>query len=414
MKSLWAYFLILSFFSVAANARVDWNEPEVVPEKLTRKNRRVLRFSGRTSPNSKLRIKNNNIKLYLDSGKVRWAKIPAKNRNQFPLVADDRGLFIFDLYLPTIAVELPIQIKEKKKWRNYNLNFRVPKKGIANEFEAIEESFMANDDEEEKTLAEIDKEDGYYSSKEDRGRVLRDRSGRVIKSNSNLQVWGGLGISYFNTSVDSPRNTDLPSATGSAIVIPTFRLGANYDWSKKIKLMGAIRSSSGETDDIGSALATGKDFNWLEVQGNVAWFSDVLSTPKRRLGFDFGLQLQSVPFFRERPNFTNEAYFDNDVFALSLGLFYEKTTNKVWNYQIYGRYLYPISAGDSFDIESSFPLLFEFGGGVIRPLTDGLSMGVFGQMNYFSMDVSYFNTETIDTELSVLLFTADFRLIVHF
>ena len=57
-----AKFLLIPFLFLLvsqADARVEWNEPEVVPEKLVRKNRRVLRFSGITTPGAQVRIKKN-------------------------------------------------------------------------------------------------------------------------------------------------------------------------------------------------------------------------------------------------------------------------------------------------------------------------------------------------------------------
>ena len=416
MKSVAKYFffslLLFSFFQ--AEAKVQWDEPEVVPEKLVRKNRRVLRFSGQTNPNALIRIRGNRIKLYLDTGKVRKARIPKKNRKQFPVQADSNGFFSFDLYLPTIAVELPIEIKVGKRWRPYDLNFRVPDKGKANEFEAIEKSFMAQEDDGESGL---DKSDNYYSRKNDRGLVVSDRDGNSPADNSKVAVWGGLGLSYFDTSVSVNSNVGGYSTSGSTMSLPAFVFGAHWDYSEKIRLEGNIRSISGSIDDIGGGLpVTGRDFSWLQGQMAFKYFSSMLNKKNKKWAFDLGFQLQRLPYFRERPGVANVTFFDNETYNLHIGIFYQKPNPKGWGYEFYARYLYPFSSGDTFNIESSFPLFFEFGGGIKKILTGSLSIGVFGQMNYFSTDVSYSDPVLSSREgsLDLILFTVDARLIVSF
>lgn len=418
MKCVAQIFLLiaLSFSFNFAQAKVDWDEPEVVPEKLVRKNRRVLRFSGKTNPNSLIRIRENRIKLFLDTGRTRMARIPSKNRKQFPVKADVDGYFTFDLYLPTVAVELPIEIKVGKKWRPYDLNFRVPDKGKASEFEAVEKSFMAQDDEGGESG--LDKSDNYYSSKNDRGLVVNDRDGKEAYEDSKIQIFGGLGLSYFDTSVEVSGSGANFSTGGSTIVIPTFVFGADYELSKKIRLQGVVRSSSGSVDDIGGNLpVTGRDFNWLQGQLSAVWFADFLNSKnKYNLGLDFGFQLQQMPYFRERPSVANVTFFDNEAYNLHIGVFYRKPNKKGWGYEFYARYLYPFSTGDAFSIESGFPLMFEFSGGLKKTISDGLALGVFGQLNYFSTDVSY--TDPIagarDSSLDLILFTVDARLIASF
>lgn len=411
MKSLMKLFAaaIVLFTVFTANAKVEWNEPEVVPEKLVRKNRRVLRFSGVAAPGAQIRIRKDRLKLFSENGKAQIAKIPQKNVIQFPVVADGNGEFTFDLYLPTVAVEIPIEVKAEDKWVPYTLNFRVPDAGAANDFQAIEESFTDQDDEGTR----LDMDDNHYTRTGDQGMLIRDRGGKEGYDDSTIHAWGGLGLSYFSTTVDSPANGT--NRSGSTVTLPSFRLGADWSYSSKLKIQASLRSTSGSTDSIGDTTTTGRDFKWFEVQGSAIYFGDFLKFKTFHLGLDLGLQLQSLPFFRQRPTFASESYFDNATYNLHVGLFYEKTGNPIWNYQIYGRYLYPVSAGDSFKIKSSFPMNFEFGGGVKRPLTQGLALGIFGQLDYFNMDVSYVNSGvTIDTALTLMQFTADLRLIANF
>lgn len=414
MKRAAKYFLVSLLFLVAwnSNAQVKWNEPEVVPEKLTRKNRRVLRFSGTTKPETQVRIRRNRIKLYLDNGKSRWAKIPQKNRVQFPVQTDGDGEFSFELYLPTVAVELPVEVRTKKGWVPYNLNFRVPNSGKANNFEAVKRSFMANDDD---SGVDLDKSDNYYSAKNDKGMLIRDREGRELYKNSKIEAWGGLGFSFFDTSVSIPAANQ--NRSGSSLVLPSFAIGVDYKLYSNILLRGTVRSASGSTDDIGDDnLVTGKDFNWLQGQVSVLWYAETVKfTKKGRWAFDLGLQLQQLPYFRERPGgLANLTYFDSSTYNLHVGLAYQRFKNREWGYEFYGRYLYPVTSGDTFDIESGFPLFFEFGGGVRRPLTPGMSLGIYSQLNYFSSDVSYTDVTKRDSSLDLLLFTVEARLMVKF
>ncbi len=391
-------------------AKIQWNEPEVVPEKLTRPNRRVLRFSGVTTPGAMIRIKKNEVKLFLDSGKGRRAQIPQKNKIQFPVAVDRDGQFTFDLYLPTVPVEIPLEVKEGKVWKLHTLNFRVPDAGTANDFQAIEESFR----DVENNIEKVDNSDGYYTRKGDQGQVIKDRLGKVGYDQSKIQAYGGAGISYFKTSVDTPNLQT--NRSGSTLVLPSWRLGADWNYSPKFKFRAALRSSSGSTEDIGdAALTTGDSFNWLEAQASVIYFPEFLKRGVGRLGLDLGLQLQSLPLFRPRPGLLNEAYFDNDTYNFHVGLFYQNRFKRLFDYEISGRYIYPFASGDAFNIESTFPLNFEFVGGIKRPLTKGLSFGVYGQFNSFMMDVSFpVGATEVQSDLTLMLFTVDLRLIGSF
>ncbi len=406
--------LMLTFVAFA-EARVQWSEPEVVPEKLARPNRRVIHFSGKAEAGTMVRIKKNQVKLYLDDGKSRWAKIPQKHRVQFPITVDSLGAFGFDLYLPTVAVEIPIQVKKGKGWKTSSLNFRVPSKGKANNFKAVEESFRAADEE----ISKIDRDENYYSRKNDYGQIIQDRDGRKGYDDSKIEAWGGLGLSYFSMSNDITGPGYAYNASGSTLSVPIFRFGLDWRYSSKILVRGAVRSTSGSTTDLasppGAGTVVGDDFNWLEAQVGAVWFSDFLRLTKQKLGFDFGIQLQQLPYLRERAGFQDVLYFDNNVYNAHFGLAYMLDSNPVWNYELYGRFLIPLSSGDDFSIDSSLPLHVELGGGIKRPVTQGLSFGVYGQLHYVSMDTSYSNVGSPRVSpLNLMLFTVDARLIANF
>ncbi|MCB0378771.1 MAG: hypothetical protein KDD33_09785 [Bdellovibrionales bacterium] len=400
---------LIVFMALPALAQVEWNEPEVVPEKLMRHNRRVLRFTGVTKPGAQLRVRNNKVKVYLDGGDSRWSNIPQKNRIQFPVVADDSGEFSFDLYLPTSAVEIPIEIYKEGKWVPYTLNFRVPMEGAANDFQAVEESFRDDVPGDDMT-SKIDK-NSDYKAKDDQGLYVQDRDRRgPIARKSPVEFYGGMGISYY--SIGTANSTVSPSydVSESALVIPSFRVGLNYDVNEKIDVRVSLRSSSGSIDAPAGVSTTGTDFNWLEVQASGLYYFKSLGGGM--LGFDGGLQMQSIPLFRQRTGFADMAYYDNNVYAVHVGLNYQSSKSKVWPWEVYGRYLYAFSSGDAYSIESGFPLMFEFGGGVRKRLTPGLSLGFYSQLEYFSFDVAYDNTGT--SSFSTMLLTGEVRLIANF
>src|SRR5690606_36218771 len=97
----------------------------------------------------------------------------------------------FDLYLPTVAVEIPVEVYREGKWVPYSLNFRVPDEGAANDFQAVEESFQVPQDEP----SEIDKTN-YYSEKKDKGQYVCDRDRDIVADKSPVEVYGGAGLSY--------------------------------------------------------------------------------------------------------------------------------------------------------------------------------------------------------------------------
>ena len=398
-------------------AQITWYEPQVVPERLVRRNRQVLRFSGMTSPNAKIRIRENKIGLTLNDGTSRMVRIPQKNINQFPLVADSDGSFSFDLYLPTTFVEIPVEVKAKGTgdWALHTKNYQVPDKDSSHDLHSIEQSFQTQD---QGKIPEIEKDANYYSSQEDQGMLLKDRNFKKTNKKGSVRVWAGLGGSYFKTSVAS-KERDY-NRSGSTFAIPIWRFGLDWDFSKKFHFRGNLHQLSGNTTNIGSAPeVSGSEFSWLEFQTSLLWFSDMLDFSKMPLAIDVGFKYQSLPFFRQRsPNFINFAYHDNSLYSFYLGLFHKGwiDKNKTWNYEFYGRYIYPISSGNNFQVDSSVPINYEFGGLITMPLSPGFSLGFDSQFHILSTNVKYEVDRNLEVPsgLDLILFTLGARLIVDF
>ena len=429
-KKLFLVLFLMIFFS-HVEARIKWDEPKTVSEKLTRRNRRVLRFSGRTKPGSKVRIRKNRVKIHLDSGRSRMASIPRKNAIQFPIVVDRSGIFSFDLYLPTTFVEIPVQVKRKrsKTWKLSLLKFQVPEIGAVNDLQSIEESFskQTSDKDAEQIVADIESDTSHYDRASE-GMVIRDRDEERQDEKIALRFWGGLGASYFLTNVASKI---VPyDESGSALVLPSWRVGGDWDFSKEFYFRSSLYHASGVTDDIGKGanVVGSKSFSWYEFQVSVIWFSKMLSLLKSsNLAFDLGFKYQSLPFYRQDCEETwggdflcRFSYFDNSVYNLHFGLFYKNNWGS-WNYEAYGRYVFPVMVGNSFEMDSLLPINYEFGGIFRKSVTKDISFGIDAQFYFLGADVKYQYRDKVGNEssdiisgLDLILFDLGLRFILDF
>ncbi len=423
-----SFFLIPFFllFVLEAKAQIKWGEPKVVNEHLLRKNRRVLRFSGLTKPKARIRIRNNRIKITLDNGKTRTVSIPKKNAIQFPTLADKSGAFSFDLYLPTTFIQIPVEVKRGKNWKLSLLKFRVPEKGSANDLQSIEESFakdQISDQEIEGIVSDIESDKSHYT-RANEGMVIRDRHERKPVEKMALRLWAGLGTSYFLTNVASSRAQYDES--GTDLVLPSWRVGGDWDFSEEFHFRANLYQGSGTTDDIGSQITAARSFVWYEFQTSVIWFSKILSFLKtQNLGLDLGFKYQSLPFFRQRCEedrngdfICHFSYFDSSIYSLYFGLFYKNKFGK-WDYETYGRYVYPVMLDeDAFEIDSLLPINYEFGGVLRRPITKNISFGIDAQFLFLGADVKYQYTDVEASDIiagfDLLLFTMGARFILDF
>ena len=133
----------------------------------------------------------------------------------------------------------------------------------------------------------------------------------------------------------------------------------------------------------------------------------------RSLWLGLGLQYHSLPYLRLlNANVTNLTFFSNTAIFAHLGGHWESSRERSWPFEIYGRYLYPITTGDNFSIDSSFPITLEFGGGVTRHLIPGLKFGLFSQLEYLSYDTSYTGVPSV--KYSLMLLTVEARLYARF
>lgn len=262
-------FLVMCILTTPVLAQnIDWNQPEVVSEKLTRENRRVLRFSGTATPGTQIRVRDNKVKMIFSSTNIRWARLPKKHRVQFPVIASETGYFSFDLYLPTTAVEIPLEVFKNGKWVPYKFSFDVPQEGTADTFEFIEDSFKYKKDEENVNVDDFLAE---YDKSADQGQVVNDRGEWKSWATGKVFVWGGLGGSYYSITEKLSQGNDL--GTFSGFVFPAFELGVEYRWNDQWKIDGMYVNRAGKTTaNNGTYQMQNEDFNWTEFRLTGSYF----------------------------------------------------------------------------------------------------------------------------------------------
>ena len=382
-------FFFLALFSTAEShaQNLKWNQPEVVPEKLARDNRRVLRFSGTAKAGTQLRVRENKVKMIFNATKVRWARIPQKHRVQFPVIASDTGYFSFELYLPTVPVEIPLELFKGGKWVPYRFSFEVPNSGSADEFKFVEESFKVRKDEEGAKIEEFLAE---YDSAEDRGMVVNDRGEWKTWVTSKVFVWGSLGFSY--TTLEQEINATSTDSLGSlgGLDFPYWEIGGEYRPNENWKFDLAFMNRPGSAEADGAYVLQNEDMQWTELRANLSFFPITWESAKYRLGFKGGLHRHDIPFVK-RTGVGNYRVFSNDVLFGAVGVAFETMKAKDWNVDASAQLLYPISVGGEFNESAMYGLNVNLA--MFKELIPALSLGG-------KVDFSYLTFEGQHAEIS--------------
>lgn len=375
-------FLFIFIFSLETLAQlIEWNPPEIVQEKLYRKNRRVLLFSGTAKPGMQIRIRDNKVKMTFSGGNVRWARIPQKHRVQFPLIADETGYFSFQLYLPTTDVEIPLEIFRSGKWLPYRFTFEVPEQGPVDDFKFIEESYKVRQDEQN-----IKVEDflGDYDKQQDQGQVVNDREEWKSWVTGKVIFWGGLGLSYYSYSEDPTPGDDL--GTMSGVGFPMFEIGGEYRWAPDWKVDVGYINRMADVDPDGNYALQNNDFSWSEIRGNVTYYPDFGESETSRWGFLGGLRIHDIPYFKQTGT-GQYRVFSNSLIFLNLGISYETMRKNNWNYEAAASLLYSVMEDDEFDVDSAYGV--QAGFTMVKEIIPALHIGGKIDMNWLKMDTSH-------------------------
>lgn len=386
-KHLWILICLLSFSSLEASAAVgiNWNQPEVVPEKLMRNKRRVMQFSGTATPGMQLRIRDNKVKMIFSKKNIRWARIPQKHRVQFPVIASDTGYFSFQLYLPTTAVEIPFEVFRSGKWMPYRLSFEVPEAGAAEEFRFTEESFKVRRDEENVKVEDFLSE---YDKTEDMGQVVNDRGDWKSWTTGKILVWGSLGVVY--SSLEQTHSPGENLGTLGGFTFPAFELGGEYRWSDKWKAEVAYAYRAGDTETDGAYALQNSDLSWTTFGAHVTYYPSSYETETYRFGAKGGIQIHEIPYVKRVGN-TAYRIFSNDMMMLAVGGNFETMRARQWNYDVTALLLYPFSEGGEFDLDSGYGV--NLSASMVKELIPALSIGGKIDMHWLTMESSHADPE---------------------
>ncbi|MCC6137291.1 MAG: hypothetical protein IT287_01565 [Bdellovibrionaceae bacterium] len=407
------YLLVVLLFFVSTPVfaqNIEWNQPEVVQEKLMRENRRVLSFSGTATPGTQIRVRDNKVKMIFNKKNVRWARLPQKHRVQFPVIASDTGYFAFQLYLPTTDVEIPLEVFKKGKWVPYKFSFEVPEEGPADSFKFIEESFKYKKEEENVKVEDFLSE---YDKKADQGQVVNDRGEWKSWSTGKVLVWGSLGGMYYSLDQTLSQGDDL--GTFGSFEFPAWEVGAEYRWSEEWKIEGAYMNRAGSAAADGNYTMQNEEFNWTEFRANVTYFSKDWESAKSRFGAKAGLQMHDIPFVKRVGN-QQYRVFNNNMVFLAAGGAYETMNRSDWNYDISAMLIYPVMVDDEFDVDSAYGLYFNFS--MLKEVIPALFLGAKVDVHWINMEVTHAEksipTQTVSVDGSLWHITPSFLVKAEF
>ncbi|MBY0384329.1 hypothetical protein K2X05_04145 [bacterium] len=406
--------LFISLLVLEASAQsLQWNQPEVVPEKLARANRRVLRFSGTAKVGTQIRVRDNKVKMIFNTTKVRWARIPQKHRVQFPVIANDTGYFSFELYLPTVPVEIPLELFKGGKWVPYRFSFEVPESGAADDFKFVEESFKIRKDEENVKIEDFLAE---YDSDEDRGQVVNDRGEWKSWVTGKVIVWGSLGFSYMTleqTLTSNPPPDELGTFGGMSF--PYWEVGGEYRWNAQWKVDLAYMNRPGEAKEDGAYIMQSTDMEWSELRANLSYFPFSWEKETYRLGFKGGISRHDLPFVK-RTGVGNYRVFSNDAIFLAAGASFETMRAKAWNFDASAQFLYPVTSGGEFDMSSSYGLNMNLA--IFKEIIPALSLGGKVDFSWLTFEADHpeitLPTSTVTSDTTLWQFTPSFLLKAEF
>lgn len=394
---------------------IQWNQPEVVEEKLMRNNRRVLRFSGTARAGTQIRVRDNKVKMIFSKINTRWARLPQKHRVQFPVLASDTGYFSFELYLPTTDVEIPLEVLRKGKWVPYKFSFEVPQRGQADSFKFIEESFKYREEE-----ADIKVEDflSEYDKTSDQGQVVNDRGEWKSWSTGKVLLWGSLGGMYYNLDQTLNPTLNAPNdnlGTFGGFTFPAWEVGAEYRWSETWKIEGAYINRAGNAEPDGAYTMQNEDFNWSEFRVNLSYFNKKWEYQSSRFGLKGGFQMHDIPFVK-RSGISDYRVFNNNMTFLAAGAVYETMNVKDWNYDVSAMVIYPVMVDNEFDVNTAYGL--HFNASLLKEIIPALFLGGKLDIHWMSLDVTHSEltspTNSVQADVTLWQMTPSFLIKAEF
>ena len=262
LLTLVAWVFLWPQTSLAHGDGVEWSKPWALSVKSMRRDRRVVRFGGATTPGALIRVVNNKVRVHAPRGAY-WVNIPKKYRTQFPVRVDDLGEFSFELYLPVEGVHIPVEIFTKGRWRRLD-PIRLDSQQEADIFQEEKQSFQDLGDMESSTT--LTDGGGGYSANEDKGQYVLNPT-----EDAPLAIWLGLGVGSVVHKTRTPKaHIDF---SNSGLSLPSFQMGVDWQWTPQIQWFFSLRNTT-TSFEISESGVRGNEFKWTELQlGGLYFFS---------------------------------------------------------------------------------------------------------------------------------------------
>jgi len=339
---------------------------------------------GKTTPGARIFVNSKAVIVVSKSKKVGYLPTKKATAGKRVVKADKNGLFALELDLPNYDVQLPIGVvppKSRKVTRRYQLNLSVEKQKVRY------------------TNLKVVSKSPAYTKK--------------------YGIWLGTGFNYL-------RYEQKSSTINSNLLFQSFKgpsiFAKGWSWlSETWDVSATAKMSPGNTSSSETVSVTQGDYQWLIYAGEATYYPqglrfDVFNSYKAQLAFRFGVQHHIVPFIARNSDSPNSAEIQTNEITMATGgfKFLIRRQSRV-TYEIFMRYQYPVSAGDTFELTPEFS--FDGSVGAIYDYNRNWRFGIFwyGQWHEyrFKHEDAYRkanNIEPIDIEGTQSLFFSNVEL----
>jgi len=320
---------------------IEWYQP--TQEAPTRKDRRKVIVSGKTTPGTEVRVATPEITVMDDKNHIETLKAD----DVFPekkVRADKRGIFELSLDLPMKTVLLPLTAQNGRTTRSYQINFKVDNRSV---------------------------------------KLLNTKAQNSPYRRRLWGFWAGLGFNYlaYSQTTSIPSDLSFRSFDGPSIFLkiwrsfgPEFSLQATYN-----RAPGLTSSSSAVTVQQGS-------YSWTYFAADLSYLRHNWKFRYRKyfteMGLLGGVQYHEVPFLTRSsttdPHVASVAT-DNIVMA-TLGGEWLIHYDRYWLFETFLRYQYPVSSSPQFEIDPT--VAFDGSVGIIYKYRPDFRFGVFWYGQY--------------------------------
>ncbi len=325
------------------SVNVQWYLPEIGETQKKRRTRVII--PGKTTPGARVFVNAKAIIVITKKNRVGYLPTKKAMAGKAVAVANENGLFELTLDLPNYTVQLPLGIVppgSRKVTRRFQLNLSVEKERVR-----------------------------YTNLK------IVSKSPAYTK---RYGLWFGAGFNYLKYAQTSAKiNSNLnfqtlkgPSAFGKA-----------WMWlSETWDISGTAKMSPGGTSSSPNIQVQQNSYQWLIFATEATYYPESLrynfwGNYKAQLAWRFGLQHHIVPFIARTANGSgvDATILTNDITMATAGFKFLIREHSRFTYETFMRFQYPISNGDTFEIDPKFA--FDGSIGAIYEYTKNWRVGLF-------------------------------------